>query len=772
MQRNRSVLEWFASAHFLLLTGTGWCSTAGPDTTSSTIDSGSSSPSGLEEIVVSARRVQENQQTVPISITAFSAGQLAAQGIDNIVDVAMATPNLHLAPAIGSNAASISMRGQYQQENLLTVDPSVGVYVDDVYYARDYSILGDLLDVSGVEVLKGPQGTLYGRNTTGGAIKVTTAPADPNGGYTGFADAFYGNYQAVGFSGALNIPLIPETLAIRYAGSYRWHDGYTSSWLVPVDFPTGVATSLTPISRIPTDNENRYTQRVSLRYTPIEAIQVDVVGTVFHANEHGPLNVSPYGDVQNYTLGDATPAVFQNSPQRTADFYAGLTDWLPSSRIDTKSVGSTLRWNISDHITAKAILGYVQASNLSYTNSDGTVTPGLGFINIEVREDQRARQTSEEFQLLGEMFDKRLNWIVGLYNFDEKGHEDELGATYVFDANVSTSGAYDAHNESKSAFGSLIFKATDALRFNAGVRYTEDKKGINSYPRFTYTGVCILTPLPGLETSTTPGGPCSFANTLKSSYPLFDVGIDYQLTSDIFAYVKVNDGYRSGGQQGRIPVGIFPAPFGPEKVMNYEAGIKSELFDHNLRLNLSVFYDRYSNIQETVLIPLPDKSVASLQANKGSAKIDGIEFESVARLGSQFSVNAGLGYTHIVFNDPTVVQPNSPKLTVDIGPQFVQPTPLGRVTMRLDYMYTGPVYYDASLDTPQNNLAGYSLLNGRLGVTLKSNLELSLYGKNLLDKQYYNQEYQAGYTPGLFWGVRQAYVGPPRTYGVEAKYSF
>jgi iron complex outermembrane receptor protein len=739
-----------------------------------------SSDTGLSEILVTSRRVSEDLQTVPISVSAFTPDQIAAQGIVNITDVAMTTPNLHMAPAIGtSNTASISLRGQYQQENLLTVDPSVGLYIDDVYYARDYSILSDLLDVSGVEVLKGPQGILYGRNTTGGAIKVTTAAADPNGAYSGFADATYGNYDAVSFSGALNMPIIPGTLALRYTGSYRWHQGYTDSWLVPVNPADGIATSLTPYADIHTDNENRYTQRLSARFTPNDKLTIDLVGSVFHANENAALNVNIYGDVQNYVFGNATPSVFSNSPQRNASFYSALTDWPSSSLNDTKSGSSTIQWVVSDALTAKVILGWVQGSNLSYTNSDGTVSPGLAFINIGVRENQDQRQTSEELQLIGNGMDKRINWQAGVYNFEESGHEDELGRLFIFDANATTTGAYDARNKSKAVYGNLIFSVTDDWRVNGGLRYTEDDKAIDSYPR-TYPApeVCILSavdgfgnPIPGVTTSTTPNGPCSFVNTLKNHYPLFEVGTDYKFGRDTFVYAKVNDAERSGGQQGRVPVGVFPTPFQPEKLTNFEAGVKSELFDRHLRLNLSVFHDLYKDIQETVVVVEPSHATASLEGNFGDAIINGLEFEGVARMG-QFTLNSGVGYTRILFSEPVTGQPDSPEFTFELSPEFTQPTALGDFNVRIDYNYTSWVYYVVQTSTPNPTLPGYGLVNGRAGLKLNNGLELSLFGKNLTNKQYYNQAYDAGYTPNLFWGVRQAYVGAPRTYGIEARYKF
>src|ERR1700761_1042603 len=276
--------------------------------------------SALEEITVTARRRTENLQTTPISATSLTPQDLEANKDLNITDVARPTPNLFTGPAIATkNTALISMRGQVQNDALATLDPSVGVYVDDVYMARAYSVLNDLLDVSRVEVLEGPQGTLYGRNTTGGAIKVETVKPDLSGPVNGFITASAGNYHAFDGSGAISLPIVSDVLAVRYAAAYHWHDGYTHSYLV--DQP-----DLTPVARYDSDDLNAVSQRLTFVFQPMENLRMELVGATYHANDNGNLAVNLTGDVENLVAPPPDFAfAFSKSPQRQNDFYSALT---------------------------------------------------------------------------------------------------------------------------------------------------------------------------------------------------------------------------------------------------------------------------------------------------------------------------------------------------------------------------------------------------------------------------------------------------------------
>lgn len=738
--------------------------------------------SGLGEILVTARRKSENQQTVPVSITNFSNTEIVSRGIVNITDVANTTSNVSSVQAIGTKyGAAVEIRGQIERGNTLQTDQSVGIYFDDLYFARPYTILSDMVDVQSVEVLKGPQGTLYGRNTTGGAIKITSVPANPKGGITGFITGSYGNYNAVVVTGAINIPIIEDKLAIRYAGSYRNHGGYDHSLLVQTVNAAGggPAVSLTPIRSIATDNENSTSQRVSLRATPTPDVTIDVVGSYFRAKDNGVFFVTPYGDIQNYTFGNGTPSVYSSSPQHQADFRTALTDVVPSDYVQTKSLIGTAAWEINDSLTAKLIVGYVKEQANSKSNDDGTVSTTLAYIDIQADVDQRQHQTSEEFQLLGKAFGGRLNFIAGAYHFYEAGSEDDIGQQiYVFNKNATGGTFYDAHNSSSSGFINLIYSVTDAFRVNAGGRFTRDYKFSDNHSTNAaagFPGICIFNPAltPGAITSTTNGGPCSLAAGKAFTYFTYDVGLDYRITPNIFLYAKTNNGQRSGGQQGRLVVGQPPIPFNPETVTNYEGGVKSELFDRHLRLNATYFHDNYKDIQLAVQELIPG-GVATSTQNFGSAKIDGAELESELALG-QFTLSGSVGYVNSKYANPATKQIYVPKWTANASAEFVQPTSIGEMRARLDYAYLGARSDDNFTATADSTMPSYSLINGRVGLTLHNGLDLAVFGKNLANKNYFTNILITGFSssgPAPFFGVRAGTIGAPRTYGVEASYRF
>ncbi len=742
----------------------------------------------FDDIIVTARRRTENLQHIPVSASVYSKADLLSRSIFNVTDAIRLTSNANIAPATATKyAASIAIRGQIQSDNLLTLDPSVGIYVNDVYFARAYAALFDLLDVASVEVLKGPQGTLYGRNTTGGAIKISTAAANPEDKTSGFIRASYGNYNAKTINGALNLTLAPGIFALRYAGSVRKHDGYSNSYLIPTlssGFGTvGLATSLTPVRQIKTDDENATAHRLSFRFTPSDSFSLDVVGGLFNAKDNGAYTVGVYGDIQNYpniffgAPPNGASSIYSSSPQHAADFRSALTDFVPSSSVDVKSLSSTLQWKLSEALTTKLILGYVQARNESASNADGTVTPSLAFLQIQPFLHQYQHQTSEEFQVLGKAFDNKLSYIVGLYHFDEAGTEFYTGTQfYTFNTNSSTNFAFDASNQSSSAFAHAIFAATDTFHISGGLRYTKDIKALDTHTRDAsagFPGICAITDL-AATSSTNNGGPCSLLRKDNFHYITWEIGADYRLTPDVFVYAKANNGQRSGGEQGRAFGSQSNLPFKPERVINYEVGVKNEVLDKHLRFNLTYFHDVLTDSQQTQIVVVGGRTT-TVVVNKGSAKIDGIEAESVFRLNTAFTLSASLGYTDFRFADASVIQPLVPKWTYGLSAAYEQPTAIGLINLRLDYNYVGRRFYDTSAATPENSIAGYGLLNSRLSFAFNGGASLAVFGKNLTNKNYYTSVLQTGYgTPGAppYFGLRGGSIGAPRVFGVEAGFSF
>jgi len=742
--------------------------------------------STLEEVVVTARRQEENQQTTPVSVTAVPAQELAARGVENVADVAIFTPNMAVSPAIATkNSARITVRGQVQNDALITTDPSVGVYIDDVYFARAYSALTDLLDVGQVEVLKGPQGTLYGRNTTGGAIKITTRKPSLSEGFTGYLTGGVGNYSAYNLEGAVTIPIIKDKLAVRYAAAHREHDGYSKSYLVNELGPfatTGQAigavlggqrASLTPTRTISTDDLNTWSQRLTVLFEPTSELRFTLQGSTFRAKDNGSLAVNHYGDIGNFNLPAflATGALptpidfFTTSPRRQGDFYSALTYAVPFSSTSNSSVNLTTDYDITPNLRTKLILAYSDSKNHSRTNAAGIVSNTFALVEFAPDLKQWQHQFTAEWQLAGSALDNKLNWIGGLYYFKENGGEFSPATTRTLGSAASAVGFIgDADNKSKSAFGNVVYQWTERLGASFGIRYTEDEKTLVGKNRFL-TGVCVYPAGPGIVTSTTPNGPCALERTDKFSNTSWEVSIDYKFTDAIYGYAKANTGYRSGGQQLRAVNGATAGAFRPEKVKNYEGGLKSEFLDRRLRVNLAYFHTDYRDIQQSLVISPPVAPTTTTQiVNQGKAKVDGIELESVARITDQFTLSGALGYTDFSFANKAIQQTYTPKWKAALSAVYHTPTSIGDLSIRTDYSYTDPQFAGQSR-VVYSKLENFSLLNARAALTLPSNVELAIWGKNLTKEKYYT----AGVASADIFGVM---LGSPRTYGVEATYRF
>jgi len=742
--------------------------------------------STLEEVVVTARRQEENQQTTPVSVTAVSARELTARGVENVADVATFTPNMAVSPAIATkNSARITVRGQVQNDALITTDPSVGVYIDDVYYARAYSALTDLLDIGQVEVLKGPQGTLYGRNTTGGAIKITTRKPSLSEGSSGYLTGGVGNFSSYNLEGAVTIPIIKDKLAIRYAAAHREHDGFTKSYLVKELGPftstaqaigavlSGQRASLTPVGTISTDDLNTWSQRLTVLFEPTSDLRFTLQGSTFRAKDNGSLAVNHYGDIANFNLPGflATGALptpidfFTTSPQRQADFYSALTFSRPFSSTSNASANLTTDYDITPNLRTKLILGYSDSKNHSATNAAGIVSNTFALVEFAPDLTQWQHQFTAEWQLAGHALDNKLNWIGGLYYFRENGGENAPPTTRTLGNSLSpVSFIGNAENKSKSVFGNAVYQWTERLGTSVGLRYTEDEKSLEAFNRFA-TGICVYPPGPGVITSTGPNGPCSLTTHDKFSNTSWEVSVDYKFTDAIYGYAKANTGYRSGGQQLRAVNGATAGAFRPEKVKNYEGGVKSEFLDRRLRVNLAYFHTDYRDIQQSVIIAPPVAPTTTTQiVNQGKAQVDGVELESIARLTNHLTLNGAVGYTDFNFKDKRIQQTYTPKWKAALSAVYDTPTSIGDLNVRVDYSYTDP-QFGGQARTVYSKLPNFSLLNARGSLTLPNNVELAIWGKNLTKAKYYT----AGVASADIFGVM---LGAPRTYGVEASYRF
>jgi iron complex outermembrane receptor protein len=731
--------------------------------------SGQSSEVNDGDIVVTATRREETLRTVPVSVTAVAGTAIQARGITNVENLASSVPNLAVRPAaVTRSAAVLTIRGQVQRDNLPTLDPSVGVYVDDTYLARSYAVLTELLDVQRVEVLRGPQGTLFGRNTIGGAIRVITNKPDVSGGLTGTFSASVGNFGLLEMSGAVTVPLIQDRLAIRYAGNMRKRDGYTHTYLITEPY-TGPGSI---IRKIDTNNDQVTSHRVSLAFRPADGTKIDASYYYFEEDSDGSLAANLKGDIAR-TSFTTFATTFSNSPQRAADFYSALSSVAPYSHAKTQIASANLTQDLTDNITFKLMGSYVKSSNKASNNADGIVTDSVALIQFEPELNQRQNQYTGEAQVTGTNLGGFLDWIGGLYYFKETGYDlrpntGRPEGTRIFGSRAAAVGFEGiARNKSQSAYLSLTAHVTPQLTVRAGGRYTEDTKGIEGHNRNVLSGVCIYPVGPGIITSITPNGPCELRRTDKFSYWIYDFGVDYKLTDDIFVYVKTGNGYRGGGQQLRAVNAFTNNPFSPDKVVNYEAGIKAS-FANVVNLNAAVFHVDYSKVQQSLIItpataPVPTST--TVVVNLGSANVDGFEVEGSIRPVRGLRFDGAVGYNHVKFSDSATVQPYSPKWKYSLAANFEQPIGSAKLIAAVNFDHSGAWYADPSRAVP-SLIPGSDVLGARLAVALDNGLELSVWGRNLTKDKYYSYVLSPG--AGLLAGV----PGAPRTYGATARFSF
>lgn len=640
------------------------------------------SSSQIEDIVVTARRRQESAQKTPLSVSALSGEQLQNLNIVRVEGIAQLAPSLRITQASGSgNAPAIYIRGIGTLSTALYVEPAVGVYVDGVYTPRPSGNTFDLPDISGVEVLRGPQGTLFGRNTTGGAIVLTTrAPTEEAGLNANFS---YGSRDEIIASTIIQLGRIGNSpFKVKLSAQSHSRDGWVetpnysrSQWggaLNSYGFGGAVQGDLGDLT---VDLRGRYNKIES--WTGWEALAASTVGNAYFTgagNNFGPafpIGVGP----RDYSYRD--PRTDGKSSVKTWGGVLTL-DYVVSDAFNIKSItgytkiDQNLRGNIGGGSTRGLVANpVVPGQNLEPVTAHVTPTnPGV------------QKQLTQELQFLGDLGD--FNYLVGFYYYDEKVDEtittilnSPLSPTLAIRLNRSTSYAIDSKSYAGFAqFGWKPSFADGRLELVGGLRYTEDKKTLDSVQVQSTT----------TTTTTTQSRKDKWDNVgwLGSA--------SFQVTNDVLLYARASSAYRSGGYNAPT---VGAAPFDPEKAISYEAGLKSDLFDRRLRLNLSAFQTDYDDLQVNGYNIVTNTNQLT---NAGKARYRGFEVETVVALGG-FRVEGNLGYVDPTYKRyilavggvPTNVASqaafaNVPHWTYHIGGQYkLDAGDSGTITFRGDY---------------------------------------------------------------------------------------
>jgi iron complex outermembrane receptor protein len=707
----------------------------------------------MDELVVTARRREETLKDVPIAVSAYTAAALERNGVRDITDLQKTTPSLTLQPARGSNSTLIAfIRGVGQQDPLWGFDPGVGLYIDDVYVARPQAAVLDVFDVQRIEILRGPQGTLYGRNTIGGAIKYVTQ----NIGSTPEVDlkAQFGSYGEHDEIASLKLP-VTSTLGISAAFAKFDHDGYGKNLTTGND----------------TYNKDVLAMRASAEWTPTSDLFFRLSGdrTVDNSNAKHGHREAPYTSAAGVTYG-VLPNVY--------DTLAGAGD---GNHVVAEGGSLLGQWTVNPTLTLKSITAFRSGYTNGNIDFDETPQP---FLDIPAK--YRDHQFTQELQ--GLFSYGKLHGVAGVFYLDAL-------ASGAFDTvlnNASPATGYTIFDggyvltKSTSGYADASYDFTDQLQVSVGGRYTSDEK-TGQVLRQQYLGT--RSPAFGNATAVKLGPP----NTNYTATRTFDkftprVSISYKLTPDLTTYASYGQGFKSGGFDMRGDAVAYPATvkgYAPETVSTYEIGLKGSVLDRTLNFAADVFDSAYHNQQITTQYPNTTGGIASVVDNVGSSTLRGAEVEGSWRIVPAFSVNATASYIDTKFDKYLAFIPGTG--LVDVSNQRkLQNTPRWTGSLSGTYSHDfgdhGLITLTPALSyrsftqqfetaTPLIDQPAYTLYDAdAVWTSADGRYQVGLHGKNLGDKRYKIGGYS--FPGALFANSIDAFYGAPRTVTVSLAAKF
>ncbi len=740
----------------------------------------------LEEVVVTARKREENLQQTPISITAFTSQSLQALQVDNISQIASATPGLTFdsSTAISGSrvSSSIFIRGIGQTDFTLVSDPGVGLYLDGVYIARSVGGVLDVVDVERVEVLRGPQGTLFGKNTIGGAISITSKSAGDE--FAGEVEVKTGTDNRLDLKASVAVPFSENFrgklsyAALNQDGNVRNLNGGadlndTDARILHgrLDFEPLDALSMTLAFDWTDRDEQAQAQRL-LSFEPA----ANLVGV---ALTDAVAAVVPDFDIADYTcLGTSAAAQAMTADDCDSPFVTYSGSNTPSDT-EVKGTSFTFEYDFGP-LLFKSISGYREFDALFARDTDNSP-----YIVVETIDTMDQRQLSQELQLSGSAFGGRLDWLLGYYYFEEEGdnRNDVITSTFY----IKSGGAVD--NDSDAVFAQATYRLDDAWSVTAGLRTTDETK------RFTPDQFVTVDPSGNLAT-TFLDDTLQFSRVVRGQLPSvaeFDLvpsreyqrdfdettgllSIDYQAQADLLLFLSYATGFKSGGFNQRIgPPGLpQPISYEPETSTSYEAGWKWTNAAQTLRINGSFYFTDYEDLQVNVFA-----GVAPTTLNAVESEIQGYEIELLANPSEALSISANIAYIDAEYTRApaavagarTIEQsdafPNTPEFTAFVGVDYRWALGRGDLTVHADWSYRDAVQNN-TINSVQIEQASLHLLNAALIFRPDDQWQFSLSGRNLGDETYIitgNEE-----LPGF--GYAEAVYAREREWALAAKYAF
>lgn len=723
--------------------------------------------SGLERIEVTARKTAESLQNVPVAVTSIGAEQLAQNGVSVMTEVQQFSPNTTLQSSRGTNSTLTAfIRGVGQDDPLWGYEPGVGIYVDDVYIARPQGAVLDIVDVERIEVLRGPQGSLYGKNTIGGAIKYVTKKM--SGDMEFDLAATFGNYARQDYKVAAKLPVIDDKLYFGFALANLTRDGFGK--FLESDLPN---------QDLENYNKDVFAGRATIEFTPSDDwfFRFNYDKTIDDSNAKGGYRLLP-------SIVTDAPV-----PDSVYDSYTSMPTW---NSVESEGMSLTAEYFINDFWSLKSVTA--SRSNYSKTNIDFDNTAERIFDVPAIYDDE---QFTQEFQLNYDGED--LTFVSGLYYYDGEscGHFDaileHLGTSLSLPG-LTREVTGCNNSESYAVYAQGSYNVTDKLSFTLGGRYTQEEKDA-----IVNNGVVYQTVYP--EDGWVPGyerGDVAFPEVLNDSedWSRFSprAGVEYQYSNDMMFFASYSQGFKSGTFNPRAS-GPEPA-VDPEIVDSFEVGVKSE-WNNNLRVNATVFYLDHQDRQFVTVLPIEGGDGSELSqrlGNIGQSTATGLELEVNYAATDSLELFATLGLIDSSFeevnsydsdgnpiditDDFTIT--NTPKTTANIGFTYDIESSVGGFVVNGNYYYRSE--YDLNVTDNLLTQDGYGLLN--FGVNWYSNdgdWTAALHWKNITDEEYLVGNYaflgeqndDGSYNPGLGGDTTLiGYYGDPSTVSLTIGYSF
>lgn len=713
---------------------------------------------GIGAIVVTAQKRQENVQDVPIAISAVSNAFLESRGIDSIDKLGTIAPNVKIERAPSSKTISqIAIRGSVTINPAIIWEPAVGLYLDGVYIAKAQGSIFDVADLERVEVLRGPQGTLYGRNALAGAVNLITKK--PSGELGGLAEVTYGSFNEWKFRGVLDLPQA-GIFSAKVSGQFRRRDGLID--LVKSDLP-GAGTP----KRDKTDSLQNGSFMVQVRADFADNIVADYTFDYTKTDQTPPFSQllsinggSPFASPKRLTQASIDAPVYEKS----------------------RSYGHALTVALDmGAATLKSITAY---RNLDW--SDGLDLDASPYAGIFTQRITDYDAWSQELQLTGQAFSDRLSYVLGAFYFDENAftnNPQNFGPTF-FDSR------YGAKTEAFALYAQGDYKVSDAVKLTLGARYTHEKKDTTRY----------------LAQDGNVYADLGFADIKDAKYDNFSpsVTLSYEIAPEINTYARFAKGFKSGGFNSETNLVGIPNvpncaigapelcdPYRPEKVDSYEFGVKTRLLDNRVILNVAAFRDEHKDIQLSIFTA--QGAAASIVRNAAQARIQGLEFETVIRPVDTVTVNASLAildakYKSYIDGGVDVADnrafPHTPKVTAAAGIDWkVIEGDWGKLNLYGDVNYVSKYYtypYALRSNDPMVQLAGLSRSKGRTIVNLRATVaDIPVRGNSTLDISAFVRNLTKEADPSnfidfgpAFGSLLLGYFPEPRTFGVTAGIKF